>query len=154
MNKAQIEEWIAHPNAALNRITISEFKALCELALRNLKAGFSVPQGKPVAWEVTQDGKSELLFHADFVQRSFDRASMRPLTYADAHPKGGSMNREDIERIRVALTEGQGALYRQRMNALCDLAIAGLRSQPQVGTEQAFKAGYVAMLAAAPKGGK
>ena len=47
MNREDIEEWIAHPNHALNRITISEFKALCELALRNLKAGYSVPQGEP-----------------------------------------------------------------------------------------------------------
>ena len=50
MNKADIEEWIAHPNAGLNRITISEFKALAELALRNMRAGFSVPQGEPVAY--------------------------------------------------------------------------------------------------------
>tara|TARA_R110000868_G_scaffold70430_1_gene206909 strand:+ start:6176 stop:6580 length:405 start_codon:yes stop_codon:yes gene_type:complete len=38
MNRADIEEWIAHPNAALNRMTIADFKALCKLALRNLKA--------------------------------------------------------------------------------------------------------------------
>lgn len=51
MNIEQIEKWIAHPNHALNRITISEFKALCELALRNLKAGFSVPQSERNALE-------------------------------------------------------------------------------------------------------
>jgi hypothetical protein len=55
MNKADIEEWIARPNHALNRMTISEFKELCELALRNLKAGFSVPQGEPVVVPDLQD---------------------------------------------------------------------------------------------------
>jgi hypothetical protein len=37
MDKKQIEEWIAHPNAALNRMTIQEFKALCDLALSALQ---------------------------------------------------------------------------------------------------------------------
>jgi hypothetical protein len=49
MNKSDIEEWIAHPNHALHRMPIPKFKALCELALRNVRAGFSVPQGEPVA---------------------------------------------------------------------------------------------------------
>lgn len=39
MNRADIEEWIAHPNAALNRMTIADFKELCDLALRGLEAG-------------------------------------------------------------------------------------------------------------------
>jgi len=48
MNKADIEEWMANPSEGSEAITGVQFRQLCELALRNMRAGFSVPQGEPV----------------------------------------------------------------------------------------------------------
>lgn len=48
MNKADIEEWMANPSEGSEAITGVQFRQLCELALRNMRAGFSVPQGEPM----------------------------------------------------------------------------------------------------------
>ena len=64
-------------------------------------------------------------------QRLQDSATAAVMERAEKAEADRRMKMEQIERIRIALTEGQGAMYQQRMNALCDLAIAGLRSQPQ-----------------------
>ncbi len=66
MNKQDIEEWIAHPNAALNRMQIPEFKALCELALRNLRAGFSVPQEGGTPLYLWKNGNYYLAFAHEY----------------------------------------------------------------------------------------
>jgi hypothetical protein len=50
MNREDIEEWMANPSEGSEAITGVQFRQLCELALRNMRAGFSVPQGEPVAY--------------------------------------------------------------------------------------------------------
>jgi hypothetical protein len=138
MNREDIEEWIAHPNHALNRITISEFKALCELALRNLKAGFSV-QGEPVAWCVGYDDPRFGLIPSNptmckedaemTIKKACGKLRLIPLTYADAPPADGVV------------------VPRERMWNL-----AGGRDDYQF--TEGWNACRNAMLAAAPKGGK
>ena len=109
MNRENIEEWIAHPNHALNRITISEFKALCRLALRNLKAGFSVPQGEPVAY-VWDEAKYP---DGDVRGRGWREVMGRH------HPNHPAMTRNVVQLYAAPPADGVAELAEQcRLNAM------------------------------------
>ena len=100
MNKAQIEEWIRNPYGVIDRITTEDFKALCALALRNMKAGFSVPQGEPVAKvQVNKTGGNAGLKWSAVPINSYDSLPILPdgtLLYA-APPTDGVVVPRELE---------------------------------------------------------
>ena len=90
MNKADIEEWLEHPNHALNRINIEAFRSLCKLALRGLE------MGEPVAYHFAwRSGRNQLEWATDSVCQELlkevkegrARLIVRPLAYTDQGAK-------------------------------------------------------------------
>ena len=145
MNKQQIEEWIAHPNHALNRITIPEFKALCELALRNLRAGFSVPQGEPVAYVAgTYQSRHTLEWNGQ------DYPVGTPLYAAPpADEPVSDMDYGNNMDIRLAPPADGVVVPREPTGEM--MAAGSYKGDIPMGP---LRKAYAAMLAAAPKGGE
>jgi len=135
MNREQIEEWMRRPNHALNGMDVDTFRALCDLALSGL-----LPQGEPVA----------IVYVAEPILEGTHGRWLSWLTAPSNIPNG--------TKLYAAPPADEVVVPREPTEEMIDAAIKwrdGLQVvDGPVTMRDQYRACYIAMLAAAPKGGE